>query len=220
MRGLKAPTGHTMRQSVAVVGAALSLLLIPFVAAAAAQSPSLTPASNQRPNPPVPSLPVTFPSLGFPSLTFPSLTLPSLALPSLTIPSILDLGSLVHLGPGSATSTPPTSSAPASGGHTPPTSRPNSTPPTQQATSDAAPSIGGGQPGGYSAATQSTVRQTADTQPTRDSRGAGSLALIQRLIGNGGVLVIAALLAATALAVIALARLGGLRNGGRAPRQH
>ena len=46
------------------------------------------------------------------------------------------------------------------------------------------------------------------------------MVLIQRLLGNGGVLMIAALLAATALAVIALARLGGVRRAPRAPRQH
>jgi hypothetical protein len=159
--------------------------------------------------------------LPLPSLTVPSLTVPSLTVPSLTIPLTLDLGGLVDLEPGSATSTPPISSTPTSGADTPsPTSHPDSTPPTDLAVAGPAPPIGDRQPGGYFAATQSTFRPTTAAQPTRDTRGGGSLALVQRLIGNGGVLMLAALLAATALAVLALARLGGLRRGGRTPRQH
>ena len=228
MRRVNAPTVHTMRRSVAVVGASLSLLLIP-VAAAAAQSPSPTPASTESSNQSSPSLRLGVPTLSVPTLSVPTLSVPTLSVPtlsvptlslsSLSIPLILDLGGLVDLGSGSATSTPPTSS----GGNTSPapptTSHPSSTSPTHPATSGEVLPIGGGQPGGYSSSTQPTFRSTTSAPP-RDTKGTGSLVLIKRLLGNSGVLMIAAVLAATALAVIALARLGGVRRGRRAPRQH
>lgn len=237
MRGRTAATGRATRHSVVVAGASLSLLLIPVAAAAAAEPPLLTPQSNQSPNQAGPShrhgvptltaptlaLPtLTVPSLTVPTMTVPSLTVPSLTVPSLRIPSSLDLGGLLHFGPGSATSTSLTSSAPTSGGDTSsPTSQPTATPRTRPATAGAALPLGGGQqPGGYPAATQSPLRGTTSGQATTDAGGSGSLALLKRLIGNGGVLMIAALLAATALAVIALARLGGFRREGRATRQH
>jgi hypothetical protein len=44
--------------------------------------------------------------------------------------------------------------------------------------------------------------------------------LTQRLLSNSGEVMIAALLAATAIAVIAFARLGGVRRGRRSPREH
>jgi hypothetical protein len=44
--------------------------------------------------------------------------------------------------------------------------------------------------------------------------------LTQRLLSNAGDVMIAALLAATAVAVIAFARLGGVRRGRRSTRQH
>lgn len=44
--------------------------------------------------------------------------------------------------------------------------------------------------------------------------------LTQRLLGNSGDVLLAALLAATAIAVIAFARLGGVRRGGRPSREH
>lgn len=206
------------------MAASLSLLVIQVVAAAADPSPSRAPASTESPKQSGPSLRLSAPTLSVPTLTIPTFTVPTLTVPSLTIPLTLDVGGLLHLGPGSATSTQPTlSPQTSSGGNTSPTpttSHPISTSPTKQATSGAVAPVGGGEPGGYASTTHPTLGPTTSAPPARETRGTGSLVLIKRLLGNSGVLMIAVLLAATALAVIALARLGGVRRGPRAPRQH
>jgi hypothetical protein len=206
------------------MGALLSVLLLPVVAAAAV-SPSRTSASTEPPNQSGATLRLGVPTVSVPTLSVPTLSVPTLSVPSLTLPLTLDLGGLLHLLPGSATSTPPTSSPPtSSGGNTlpapPTTSHPSPTAPTRSATGGAVLPNGGGQSAGYSSSTQPSIHPTTSAPPTDHTRGTGSLVLIQRLLDNSGVLMIAALLAATALAVIALARLGGVRRGGRGPRQH
>ena len=221
MQRVDKPNVLTMRRWVAVVGAGLSLALIPAITAVAAPAPSPTPEASQ---------PAVKPG-GI------SLQLGALAL---NIPLSLNIGGILQIGSGGETSTPPTSPPPSSsGGSTTPPAPPTTThhqsspPATHQRSTSAGPpptspasNQGGGfpppnsQPAASSSSSHPATHSPTTSAPTsKDTKGTGSLVLTQRLLGNSGEVMIAALLAATALAVIAFARLGGVRRG-RGTRQH
>ena len=201
MRRVKPASVLTMRRSVALVGASLSLLLIPAVASTA------KPASSTMPRPTT-------------SAPTPGITL-HLGGATLTVPLSLNLGALQL---GSGTSTPPTSSS-RSTTPAPPTSHHPSRPPTHGHPTSAVPppNTGGGFPplaggGNSSPSAPRPTHQPTSASASKDTKGTGSLELTQRLLGNGGVLMLAALLAGTALAVLAFARLGGVRGRGSTRR--
>lgn len=218
MRRVNQTDALTMRRCVAVVGAAMSLLLIPAIAATAAPSPSAT------------STPTSATSASTDKAGL-SLQLGGLALNvplAVNIPGVLQIGSA-----GVDTSTPPTSEPPTSNGNsttpTPPTSSHQSQPPTSHTrTTSAAPppppptsnSVLPPPTTGHSSSHPSSQPPTTSASTSTESKGTGSLVLTQRLLSNSGQVMIAALLAATAIAVIAFARLGGVRRSRRSDRQH
>jgi hypothetical protein len=78
-------------------------------------------------------------------------------------------------------------------------------------------------PAGHSSSTSShpsSHPSTTSASTSSEAKGTGSLVLTQRLLSNSGQVMIAALLAATAIAVVAFARLGGVRRSRRSNRQH
>ena len=208
----------TMRRCLALVGAAMSLLLIPAIAAAASPTTSPTPSASTSTSTSGIGL-----QLGALSLNVPL---------ALNIPGILEVGSAA-----AETSTPPTSTPPTSGGSSttpaPPTSSHQSTPTTSQPRTTSAtpppppPNTGSVFPPPTGGNTSSSPSHPSSSHPTStpastssETKGTGSFVLTQRLLGNSGEVMIAALLAATAIAVIAFARLGGVRRGRRTPREH
>jgi hypothetical protein len=207
-----------MRRVVAFVGALFLLLLIPAGTALAAPVPSPTPAASQP-------------------AAKPGLTL-RLGLLSLNVPLAVHIPGLLDIGSDATTPTPPTSAPPTSGGgsgtHTtpapPPSTHHQSPPATHPPTTSAAPpppnNNGGGfqSPGGGSSPSSRTHPSshppTSASSSAKDSKGTGALVLTRRLLSNSGEVMIAAILAATAIAVIAFARLGGVRRGRQSTRQH
>lgn len=214
MRGLKRASVPTVRRTVAVVGASLSLVAVPAIAASAAPTPS-----------PAPSAPA---QQGGISLRIGTL--------SLNVPLSLDIGGILQIGSTPSTSTAPTSAPPSSrsngGGSTPvqpPPSHHQSAPATHPRTTGAgSPPPPPLNPAGFQAPGRRSVGSpsahhtshppTRSASTSKDTKGTGSLVLTRRLLDNSGEVMIAALLAATAVAVIAFARLGGVRRGGRSPR--
>lgn len=208
MGGAHRAVGRPARRSVAAAGAAVCLLAIPAVSAYAAPTPSPTPAATA---PAKSGLSIQLGSLG--------LKVPL----ALAVPGLLEIGSAAD----ETTSPPPTSTPPSTthSSPTPPTRPPTSThhtatPPSSPTGTAVAPPPAGqfnpppsSQPSSSHHATHPT---TPSTSPTKERRGTGSLVL--RQLDNGGQVLLAVLLALTAVAVVAFARLGGIRR--RKPGRH
>jgi hypothetical protein len=214
MRTVQRARARTVRRGVAAVGLAASLVAIPAVAASAAPSPSPTPTSAVAPPKP-PGLSLRLGAIGV-----------NIALP-LNLANILVIGSPTVSSPPPTTPPPPTSSNnPPPTTNPPPTSTHNQPPPpTHQPSTSASQSQNGG---GFVAppATTPSVPTRTTPAPTHTSSsahrnpGTGTIGLSQRLMGNASVVMLAVVLAGTALAVLAFARLGGIRGPRRKSRQH